>query len=67
MKQVSVKDIPTTELKEKLKEEKGTYAKLKLGHAISALENPMKIKVMRRTIARMTTELRKRELQENKQ
>ena len=66
MKHASVKDIPTVELKEKLKEEKGTYTKLKLSHAISSLENPLKIKVMRRSIARMTGELRKRELQENK-
>jgi large subunit ribosomal protein L29 len=65
MKHASVKDLPTVELKEKLKEEKGTYAKLKLSHAISSLENPMKIKVMRRSIARMKTELTKRELQDN--
>jgi large subunit ribosomal protein L29 len=66
MKHSTFKDIPTAELKDKLKEDKGTYSKLKLGHAISSLENPLKIKVMRRAIARMTTELRTRELQENK-
>lgn len=66
MKHESVKDLATVELKNKLKEEKSTYTKLKLSHAISSLENPLKIKVMRRAIARMKTELRKRELQENK-
>ena len=66
MKHAVVKDLPTVELNDKLKEEKGTYAKLKLSHAISSLENPLKIKAMRRSIARMTAEIRKRELQEKK-
>lgn len=60
-----VKDLSTVELKEKLAEEKNTYTRLKLSHAISPLENPLKIKFVRRGIARITSELRKRELQGN--
>ena len=37
----------------------------KLNHAISPLENPQKIKESRKTIARLMTEKRKREMKEN--
>ena len=39
---------------------------MRLNHAISPLENPQLIKAQRRDIARMMTELRKREMNENK-
>jgi large subunit ribosomal protein L29 len=35
---------------------------MKLNHAITPLENPSQIKLVRRDIARMKTELRQREL-----
>jgi large subunit ribosomal protein L29 len=38
-------------------------AKMKLNHAVTPLENPMQIKFTRRTVARLKTELRNRELQ----
>jgi len=38
-------------------------AKMKLSHAVSPLENPMLIKQTRRTVARLNTEIRKRQLQ----
>jgi large subunit ribosomal protein L29 len=60
MEQVSFKDLSLTELKDKLTEEKNTYTKLKLGHAVSPIENPMKIRVTRRNIARLQTELHSR-------
>ena len=37
-------------------------AQLKLNHTVTPLENPSEIKVARRDIARMKTELRQREL-----
>ena len=39
---------------------------MRLNHAISPLENPQLIKAQRRDIARLLTELRKREMNENK-
>jgi large subunit ribosomal protein L29 len=63
MKQVDIKDISVDDLTEKFKEQKETLAKMKLSHAVSPLENPMQIKDVRRTVARLKTELRKRELQ----
>jgi large subunit ribosomal protein L29 len=63
MKQVDIKDLSVDDLTEKLQEQKSTLAKLKLGHAVSPLENPSQIKQVRRTVARINTELGKRALQ----
>tara|TARA_B100000809_G_scaffold116848_1_gene115063 strand:+ start:1218 stop:1415 length:198 start_codon:yes stop_codon:yes gene_type:complete len=63
MKQVDIKDLSVDDLTEKFAEQNEVLAKLKLSHAVSPLENPMKIKEARRTVARFKTELRKRELQ----
>ncbi len=62
MKQQVISELSTSELRERLEEEKKQFAKLKMNHAISPLENPMKIKDYQKTIARMLTELRKREM-----
>jgi large subunit ribosomal protein L29 len=64
MKQDVIKEFSLAELKERLEEEVKQLTKLKLNHAISPLENPNKIKSYRRTIARMKTDLRKRQLEE---
>ena len=63
MKQVDIKDLSVDDLTEKLAEQKDVLAKMKLSHAVSPLENPMQIKDTRRSVARLKTELRKRELQ----
>ncbi|MEI6577287.1 MAG: 50S ribosomal protein L29 [Bacteroidota bacterium] len=55
-------ELTTAEIKERLDEEKRQLTKLKMNHAVSPLENPNKIKAYRKTIARLMTELRKREL-----
>jgi len=39
---------------------------MKMNHAISPLENPLEIRNTRRTIARLKTELRRRQLEESK-
>ncbi len=65
MKQKVINELTTPEVKERLATEKEQLVKMRLNHAISPLENPQLIKEQRRTIARLHTELRKREL-ENK-
>lgn len=67
MKQQVIKELSTSELKERLIEEKKQYLKLKMNHAVSPLENPMKIKDYQKTIARMLTEFRSREIHEETQ
>jgi len=62
MKQQVVAELSTPELKERLVEEQLQLSKLTLNHAITPIENPNKITEQRKTIARLKTELRKREL-----
>ena len=62
MKTAEVKELTTAELQERLLAEKENLVRLKLNHSISPLDNPQQIKVARKTIARLATELRAREL-----
>lgn len=57
MKYKDIKDLSVAEIREKLAEERTLYTKLKFNHAVSPIENPMKIKTSRRLIARYLTEL----------
>jgi large subunit ribosomal protein L29 len=63
MKQEVVKEMSTSDLVERLVEEEKHLTKLRLNHAVSPLDNPYKIVESKKTIARMKTELRKRELE----
>lgn len=63
MKQKEIKDLSVAELQEKLSQTKKTYADLKMAHSISPIENPLQIRTVRRTVARLASELTKRELQ----
>lgn len=63
MKQVDIKDLSVDDLTEKLQEQKDTLSKMKLSHSVSPIENPMQIKQVRRTVARLNTELRNRAVQ----
>ena len=55
-------NIETAELKSELEASQMKLTKMKFNHAISPLENTNVIKQTRKEIARMKTELRKREL-----
>ena len=63
MKSGEIKDLSVNDLKEKIGEMVDMQEKLVLTHQISPLENPLQLKWSRRDIARLKTELRKRELQ----
>ncbi|MGW9687218.1 50S ribosomal protein L29 [Flagellimonas sp. 2504JD1-5] len=63
MKQAEIKELSIEELKEKLADLKKQHADLKMAHSVTPLENPLQIKKTRRTVARLATELTKRELQ----
>lgn len=62
MKIKEVKELETKDLVEKLENAEIALDKMKLNHQVTPLENPSQIKVVRRDIARMKTELRQREL-----
>jgi large subunit ribosomal protein L29 len=65
MKIAEIRDLSTLELKERIETEVKAYEQNKINHRISPLDSPAVITKSRREIARMKTELRKREL-ENK-
>jgi len=63
MEQTVISELATADLIERLEEERKQLVKLKLNHAVSPLENPNKIKIYRKTIARLETEIRRREIE----
>ena len=65
MKQEEIRELATADFYERHEEENKQLVKLKLNHAVSPLENPNKIKTYRKIIARLKTELRKRQLEES--
>ena len=62
MKQKEITNLSADDLQENLAEQSELLAKLKMNHSVSPLENPMEIGVARKTVARLKTEIRKREL-----
>ena len=66
-KKLNLKELTTVELAEKLKEDSAHYTKMKFNHVVTSLENPMTLRRLRRDIARMKTELKKRSTETQKQ
>ena len=67
MKMQVIREFSTDELMERLEEERKQLTRLRMNHAVSPLENPNKLIEYKKTVARMMTELRRRELEgENK-
>ena len=64
MKQSVIQEMATNELEERLDEEKARLEKMRVNHLVSPLENPKQITFARKTIARIHTELRNRQLNE---
>lgn len=65
MKTSEVRELTNKEIVEKIQVESENLIRLRLNHAVSPLDNPLKIKVARRNVARLKTILRQRELIEN--
>lgn len=60
MKQSEIKEMAIEDLKAKLQDTKKSLASLKLAHAISPLDNPIQLRNLRRTVARLATEITKK-------
>ncbi|HRD51694.1 MAG: 50S ribosomal protein L29 [Flavobacteriales bacterium] len=61
-KGLELNDLTVQELQDKLQEERGALTKLRFSHTVSPIENPMQLRSKRKEVARILTELRKREL-----
>ena len=55
-----VKEMNETDLKARIQEDELRLKKLEFAHAISPLENPMSIRTLRKDVARLKTELKKK-------
>jgi large subunit ribosomal protein L29 len=66
MKNSEIKALTVAELNEKITSEREALRKIQFAHQIAAVENPMKIKSNRKLVARLKTELRAKELTNNK-
>lgn len=66
MKINKIKEMSSPELKKELSELKSELFKLRFSLATNGLDNPMKIKEVKKDIARINTILRQRELEESK-
>jgi large subunit ribosomal protein L29 len=64
MKIHELRELPDLELRTRLKEEQENLANLFFQKATSQLESPIKIRTVRRTIAKMKTIIRERELKQ---
>lgn len=62
MKASELRKLSLQELHAKLAEERDTLLKLKMAHAIAPIENPMRLREARKTIARILTVIRQKEL-----
>ena len=62
MKTAEIRELSTADLVERIEAEVANCNQMVLNHSISPLDNPAQIKQLRRTIARMKTILREREL-----
>jgi large subunit ribosomal protein L29 len=56
----SIKDLSETDLTARIREDELRLKKLKFAHAISPLESPVTIRLLRKDIARLKTALTKK-------
>ncbi len=63
MKTQVLTDMPLNELNDLLVTEREKLVKMKMSHAVSPMENPMQIKFVKKTVARVLTELSRRKKQ----
>jgi large subunit ribosomal protein L29 len=58
----SLKDLSDTDITSRIREDEQRLKKLEFAHAISPLESPVNIRLLRKDIARLKTEQTKRKI-----
>ena len=64
MKFSEIKELSTDEIIERIDTEQNLLSRMKMNHAVSPLDNPNKISETRKIVARLKTELKARQLQQ---
>lgn len=62
MKKEEIREMATADLRDRLEQMEKDYLQLRMNHAVTPVDNTAKITADRRDIARVKTELRRREL-----
>jgi large subunit ribosomal protein L29 len=60
MKSKDIRDLNNEEILARINEEQEMLTRIRFNHAISAVENPLKIRKARKTVARLITILNER-------
>jgi large subunit ribosomal protein L29 len=63
MKQQEITSMSVQDIKDQISNSTDRLEKMRLAHKVSPMENPLQIRTLRRMIARLKTELTKREAQ----
>lgn len=61
MKQAEITKLSAQDIKDQISNRSEQLMKMKLTHSVAPMENPLQIRSLRRSIARLKTELNKRE------
>ena len=62
---IKLNGLTIEELRELLANTQSNLSKLKMNHRTAELENPLEIRSVRRNVARINSEIKKRELQQS--
>lgn len=62
-KSVELRNASDADLQDQLNETTVSLEKMKFDHTVSGIENPLQLRAIRRDIARIKTEIRRRELE----
>jgi large subunit ribosomal protein L29 len=62
-KKLNLNDLTDQELNEKLKDDQSQFTRMKFNHAVSPIENPMRLRQLRKDVARIHTEITRRNSQ----
>jgi large subunit ribosomal protein L29 len=62
-KTLELRDASDADLQDQLNESVTSYDKMQFDHAVNGIENPLQLRNVRRDIARIKTEIRRRELE----
>ena len=66
IKREDLNTLSNQDLQQRLVDDSERLQKLRFNHAVNPLDSPMQIRQMRREIARLRTEMRKREMTASK-
>ncbi len=62
-KSIELKSVSDADLQDQLGESTVSLEKMRFDHTVNGIENPLQLRAVRRDIARIKTEIRRRELE----